>query len=385
MSAPPPASAADLPTAALREQDGTLVITLAGAWIVAHIADGVEALRRLDVPRRPAVTIDVSGVTRLDTSGALIASRMQRVFTAEGSRLEWAGVRPEHRALVERVIAVDTTDAYSPPKAGFGLVELLAVLGEGVIQVFREIRQILDFWGRTVGALATAVLHPRRLRATAFVHHLEAAGIRALPIASLLCFLIGIVVAYIGADMMRAFGAGNLTVLLLGYVVLRELGVLLVAILVAGRSGSAFTAQIGSMKGRDEIDAMRTIGLDPFEVLVVPRVLALVVAVPALVFVGNIMGLIGGAVGCWTVLDMTNGQFWAQLRLLVGVEHFWVGIGKAPVFALLIGLIGCYEGFQVEGSAESVGQRTTRSVVLSIFAVIVADAIFAILFVRLGI
>lgn len=384
MSVPVRASI-DLPTAALREQDGTLVITLAGAWVVAHIAEGVEALGTLDVPHRPAVTIDVSGVTRLDTSGALIASRMQRLFTAEGSRLEWVGVRPEHRALVERVTAVDTKDAHCPPKAGFGLVDLLAGLGEGVTQVFREVRQVLDFWGRIAGALATAALHPRRLRTTAFVHHLEAAGIRALPIASLLCFLIGIVVASIGADMMRRFGAGNLTVLLLGYVVLRELAVLLVAILVAGRSGSAFTAQIGSMKGRDEIDAMRTLGLDPIEVLVVPRVLALVIAVPALVFVGDIVALVGGAVGCWTVLDMTNDQFWAQLRLLVGVQHFWVGIGKAPVFALLIGLIGCYEGFQVEGSAESVGRRTTRAVVLSIFAVIVADAIFALLFVRLGV
>jgi phospholipid/cholesterol/gamma-HCH transport system permease protein len=217
------------------------------------------------------------------------------------------------------------------------------------------------------------------------VYHMQKTGLDALPIVGLLSFLIGVVMAYQGADQLQRFGAEIFTVNLVGIAVLRELGILLTAIIVAGRSGSAFTAQIGTMKVNEEVDALRTIGLDPMEVLVLPRILALVLVLPLLTFYADIMGLMGGALMAALTLDITVVQFIERLRVAVTVDTFFVGLVKAPVFAFIIAMVGCFEGLQVTSSAESVGTRTTRSVVEAIFLVIVLDALFSIFFSYIGV
>ncbi len=209
---------------------------------------------------------------------------------------------------------------------------------------------------------------------------MEKAGLDAMPIVGLLSFLIGVVMAYQGADQLRRFGAEIYTVNLLGVSILRELGVLLAAIIIAGRSGSAFTAQIGTMQVNQEIDALRTLGLDPVEVLVLPRLFGLVLTLPLLVFYADAMGLLGGGLMTWASLGISTPRFLEQLRSAITEWTLWVGIIKAPFFAAIIAMIGCYEGFNVTGSADSVGRLTTQSVVESIFVVIVADAAFSILF-----
>ena len=244
---------------------------------------------------------------------------------------------------------------------------------------------LLNFLGMMVTALARTAASPRRLRGIALVHHIEQTGLNALPIVGLLSFLIGVVLAYQGADQLRQFGAELFVVNLLGISILREIGILMTAIIIAGRSGSAFTAQIGTMKVNQEVDALRTLGLDPIEMLVLPRVLALMITLPLLAFYADVVGLLGGAVMCYFVLDIGFGQFVQQLHGAIKLSTLMVGLIKAPVFAFVIALVGCYEGLKVSGSAESVGRLTTRSVVVGIFLVIVLDALFSILFSYVGV
>jgi len=262
---------------------------------------------------------------------------------------------------------------------------MVAQLGQQVVDAFRQGHDLLGFFGALVVTALGTLRRPGRIRFVSFVHHLEQAGLNALPIVGLLAFLIGVVVAYQGVDQLRRFGAQIFTVNLLGISVLREMGILITAILVAGRSGSAYTAQIGTMQVNEEVDAMRTLGLDPIEMLVLPRILALVVALPLLTFFADIMAVLGGGIMSMMLIDLTVPRFLRQLQEAVGLWTFWVGIIKAPVFAFLIGMVGCFEGLRVRGSAESLGRLTTRSVVESIFLVIVFDALFSILFSRLGI
>ncbi|MDH3663453.1 MAG: ABC transporter permease, partial [Alphaproteobacteria bacterium] len=233
--------------------------------------------------------------------------------------------------------------------------------------------------------LVRNILHPTRFRLTSLTHHLEQTCLNALPIVGLIAFLIGVVMAYQGADQLKRFGAEIFTVDLVGVSVLREIGILLTAIVVAGRSGSAFTAEIGAMAVNQEIDALRAIGLDVVEVLVLPRMLALMIALPLLAFFADILGLFGGGLMAWLVLGISPGQFLTQLESAIEPATFWVGIIKAPVFAFLIALVGCYQGLLVSCSADSVGRHTTKSVVIGIFLVIVFDALFSILFSTLGV
>jgi phospholipid/cholesterol/gamma-HCH transport system permease protein len=262
---------------------------------------------------------------------------------------------------------------------------MVAEVGEASIRAFQEGRRLLSFYGQIVLALAAVAMRPTRLRGISLVHHLEQTGVNALPIVGLISFLIGVVLAYQGATQLRMFGADIFTIDLLAISVLREIGVLLTAIVVAGRSGSAFTAQLGTMQVNEEIDAMRTLGLDPVEVLVLPRLLALMIALPLLAFFANIMALLGGGVMAVVVLDIGPGQFVNRLDGVVTLTTFLVGMVKAPVFAFLIAMVGCYEGMNASGSAESVGRQTTRSVVIGIFLVIVSDALFSIVFATVGI
>ena len=265
------------------------------------------------------------------------------------------------------------------------LIRILNAWGAKVFDAGAEAKSLVNFLGMVTLAALRVTVNPRRMRPKAFFTHMEQAGLDAIPIVGLLAFLIGVVLAYQGSDQLRQFGAEIYTVNLLGVSVLRVLGVLITAILIAGRSGSAFTAEIGSMQVREEIDAMRALGLDPVEVLVLPRMMALIVVLPLLTFFANVMALTGGAIMAFVSLDITPGQFLTQLDNAIRLNTLVVGLVQAPVFAALIALVGCFEGFRVERSAESVGRQTTRAVVESIFLVIVATALFSILFSALGV
>ena len=265
------------------------------------------------------------------------------------------------------------------------LLTALAAVGGLVISAAERSVELLSFFGLTVILLARTVVQPWRLEFTATIKYVQRTGLDALPIVGLLTFLIGVVLAYMGAVQLKQFGAEIFTVNLVGVAMLRELGGLITSILIAGRAGSSFTAQIGTMKVNQEVDAMQTIGLNPIEILVLPRLIALMIALPLLTFYADMMGLAGGALMSVLVLDISLAQFLDQLGSAIDLSTFLVGMSKAPVFAYLIALVGCYEGLKVTGSAESVGQRTTMSVVEAIFLVIVMDAVFAIAFSYLGI
>jgi phospholipid/cholesterol/gamma-HCH transport system permease protein len=260
------------------------------------------------------------------------------------------------------------------------VIAMLDHTGRVAVAQIRDALGYHEFIGRIVARAVVLVLRPGRIRMTSLVSHLERVGMNAMPIVGLLSFLVGMVIAFQGADQLRRFGAEIFTVNLLGISVMRELGILLTAIIVAGRSGSAFAAEIGTMQVNEEIDAIRTIGLDPVELLVLPRVTALMIALPLLTVYADVMGLLGGLAMAVVVLDLSVAQFVETLRSAVPVWAFWVGIIKAPFFGALIALVGCREGLKVTGSAESVGIQTTRAVVVSIFLVIVVDAVFSIFF-----
>ncbi len=258
-------------------------------------------------------------------------------------------------------------------------------LGRATADAWREAGDLLAFLGHSTVTLLASLFHPGRIRFRSLVNQLETVGLDALPIVGLLSFLIGVVVAYQGADQLRRFGAEIFTVNLLAISILREMGILLAAIIIAGHSGSAFTAQIGTMQVNQEIDAMRALGFDPMDILVMPRMLALVIALPLLAVFADIMGLAGGAVISVLVLDISLVQYLERLKVAVSAWSFWVGMIKAPVFGFVIALVGCREGLNVSGSAESVGRQTTKSVVVSIFLVILINAMFSILFAMIGI
>jgi phospholipid/cholesterol/gamma-HCH transport system permease protein len=325
--------------------------------------------------------LDLSDVTKLDTAGAWAIASFQAAQKAKGREIGIANAT-EAQALLLRTV----TDAMPPARkrrrrlphheAG----DMLLDLGRAVSVFAAGLGQTIGFLGLILSRLATTVLHPARLRLTALAHHMQQAGLNAVPIVALMGFLIGIVLAFQGASQLEQFGAEIYVVDLISISMLRELGVLLTAIIVAGRSASAFTAAIGSMKMREEIDAMRVLGLDPIELLVLPRVLALLILLPVLGFIANLAGLFGGALMAWIDLGISPAMFRTQLAANTSVTHALVGLSKAPVFAMIIALVGCYQGLQVAGNTDSLGSRTSRSVVVAIFLVIVVDALASIFF-----
>ena len=366
-----------------RTGDG-LEIRLSGDWTIDN-ADRIDAgIAGSATAPAGTTVIDVSLVGRMDTTGAWLVEKIRRRLTTPDVTVEILGAQPNHQVLIDRLHALTGEPAPEPTR--YSALSLLAEhTGRATMDALREGADLLNFLGlATVTATRTA-LSPRRFRITAFVHHLEQVGLNALPIVGLLSFLIGVVLAYQGADQLRRFGAEIFTVNLLGISILREMGILLTAIIVAGRSGSAFAAQIGTMQVNEEIDAMRTIGLDPMQVLVLPRTLALLVAMPLLAVYADLMGLAGGALMAIVSLDITFTQFTERLKDVVPIWSFWVGIIKAPIFGIVIALVGCREGLKVRGSADSVGRQTTRAVVVSIFLVIIIDAVFSIFFSAVGV
>jgi phospholipid/cholesterol/gamma-HCH transport system permease protein len=368
---------------------GTLVIEAGGGWTLPSLAGLDRELRGLVAGASAgdgggSARIALDRLEALDTGGAWLLHRTGRDLGGRGFAVEFSGASAPFAALLDRV---GRAGAAAPPaeRRPNPLVRLVMAVGAGAIGAAEEGRRLLAFFGLTVMTLGRVLVRPGRLRVTSLVSHLEQTGLNAMPIVGLISFLIGVVLAYQGAFQLQRFGAELFTINLLGVSILREIGILLTAIMVAGRSGSAFTAQIGTMQVNEEVDALRTLGLDPIEVLVLPRALALVLALPLLAFFAGIMGLVGGGLMCLVVLDVPPVQFVAQLREAIVFSDFWTGLVKAPVFAFLIALVGCYEGLRVSGSAESVGRLTTQSVVVSIFLVLVVDALFSILFATLGV
>ena len=368
---------------------GTFVATRTGPKLIVtgdlHI-DTVAAIDRIGLFDRAheATMIDLFGLTRMDTAGAWLLVDLQSRLSAAGRTPTLEGATEAQAQLIETVRqSMPPADTVQVPERS--LADRLESLGRDIVGGARKAITLISFLGQVVATLAGIVVHPSRLRLTSLVHHCQEVGLNAVPIVALMAFLIGVVLAFQGATQLRQFGAEVFVVDLIAISVLRELGILLTAIIVAGRSGSAFTAAIGSMKMREEIDAMRTIGLDPVTILVVPRVLALMLMLPALGFIADIAGLIGGAVMSWIDLGVSPAVFQSRLVSNTDVWHFGVGMIKAPFFALIIGIIGCFEGLRVGGDAESLGRLTSTSVVLSIFMVIVADAMFSIFFAIVGV
>ena len=361
-----------------------LEMQLTGDWTIDNVARIDAIIAALGSTHAGPAIIDFSPIGRMDTTGAWMVEKIRRRLTATGHPVDIRGIQPNHRLLVDRLHGLTGEPAPEPTR--YSAASLIAErTGRATIDALREAADLLSFLGLATVTAARTAVSPRRFRMTSFVYHLEQVGLNALPIVGLLSFLIGVVLAYQGADQLSQFGAEIFTVNLLGISILREIGILLTAIIVAGRSGSAFAAQIGTMQVNEEIDAMRTIGLDPMEVLVLPRMLALLVAMPLLAVDADLMGLAGGALMAIVSLDITFTQFTERLKDVVPIWAFWVGIIKAPVFGVMIALVGCREGLKVRGSADSVGRQTTRAVVVSIFLVIIIDAVFSIFFSSVGV
>jgi len=362
------------------EESGSLILTATGEWLVETAADLDRRLRGIEAPRGSRVMLDLKGIDRLDTAGAWLLLRTEHDLAARGNTVEMRNLRPTFEPLIDQVrTAGFVPPARHPRPAHHTIAGFIARIGEISLGLVARAYSLLGFFGVVCSTALRVARHPGRLSMTAIVAQMEQTGVNALPIVSLLTFLIGVVIAYQGADYLRFYGLESYTVQLTGASILRELGVLLTAIILAGRSGSAFTAQIGTMRVNEEIDAMRTIGLDPIEVLVLPRLFGLVVTLPMLTLCANFMGIFGGGLTAWSQLGVGIPQFLNQLST-IAPWSFWIGMIKSPFFAVVIALIGCYEGFQVAGSAESVGRLTTLSVVEAIFLVIVIDAGFSIFF-----
>jgi phospholipid/cholesterol/gamma-HCH transport system permease protein len=363
-------------------EGGARVLALGGRLTVANIAPLDRALRALDPTPAPLV-IDVSAVRRVDTTGAWVLHRTLRDWRARGQAATLVGASEDVRALVARVAEADRPCRVHSHRDD-SPAERLAAIGRDVLRFIGQLGGFLAFLGTTLVALARVIPQPRRWRVNAVVHQAEAVMVNAVPIVGLMLFLVGFVIAQQGAVQLRQFGAEVFTINLVGRATLRELGVLMTAIMVAGRSGSAFAAQIGSMKLAEEVDALRTIGVSPFEALVAPRVIALVLTMPLLAFFACVCALIGGGLYCWIDLQIPPATFVRRLQEIVPITDFWITMIKAPLFGAIIAIVGCHEGMQVRGDAESVGAHTTTAVVQAIFSVIVLDAFLAVFFTALG-
>jgi phospholipid/cholesterol/gamma-HCH transport system permease protein len=353
--------------------------SLSGRWTAEHAAmvETLVADIAAEADRR-RVIIDLSAVQRLDTVGAWVLDRTRHELGEKGLSADFVNASPEQRILLDEVAYRGFQE--KPPVRRSGFVDFLVDVGETVAGAGRDLVGGIAFLGELVSALLRVVARPLKFRGTAVVNQVEQIAYRGVPIIVLISFLVGCIVAQQGIFQLQKFGATAFVIDLTGILVLRELAVLLTSIMVAGRSGSAFTAEIGSMKMREEIDALRVMGLDPMEVLILPRVLALVIGLPLLTFISAIAALAGGGVTAWLYGDISVEVFLSRLRAAVGLNTFLVGLLKAPFMALVIGIIATIEGLAVEGSAESLGRHVTSSVVKAIFMVIVLDGLFAMFF-----
>jgi phospholipid/cholesterol/gamma-HCH transport system permease protein len=397
----------------VRRGDGSLELDLAGEWRALQLPAIDATLAAIDLTGVRSVAVSPQNLTALDLTGAWRLREFLHQLEAAGIAVRFRGAPPDQLRLVDATLggksAVGSngtsTEALPPPppKTGIGgegpkseaashtligeelTIRGLADIGRGAVRLMRHLRQGIAFFGRVSVTAMGALTRPRRFRPISVARHVYDTGITAVPIVSLIAFLISVIIAYLSAQQLIDYGAQIFVVDLVTIGVLRELGVLLTAIIVAGRSGSAFAAELGAMQLNEEVDALYATGVDPFEALVLPRVLGLVIALPLLTVIADIIGLMGGALLCRFLLDMPLTQFVNRVNESIAPTTFWVGILKAPVFALLIALAGCYRGMQVRGSSRALGRLTTVAVVQSIFLVILADALFAILFMELDV
>ncbi len=380
----------DAPDFIREDCDDTIFVRVKGDWILENGLGGIDkALRQLSMDSlNHNLIIDLDGLGLIDTTGAMMLQRTMRHCGKRESLTDllhgFEGGNDRQRKLIERAASVLEDCPVDTPRPSQFII-LLDRVGRSAENMIADALAITSFLGQTIVTLVRVLTQPKKLRLTSLVHHMEESGLNATLIVGLMSFMIGAVVAFMGAKILSQFNASIFTVELIGISVLREFGVLLTAILIAGRSGSAYTAQLGSMNLNEEIDAMRVIGIDPMEALVVPRVLAMVLVLPALAFIAAMLGLLGGALVSWMVMDISPALFLTRTQDSIVIQNFLVGLVKAPFFAFVIAVIGCYQGMSVEGSSENLGKRTTMSVVQSLFLVIVIDAMFAILFLELDI
>lgn len=363
-------------------EEAVLRLTLLGDWTARELPRIEVELRELSLVDTNAVHIDVREVGRLDLSGAWLLHDFEQRLRTEGVGLQFLDARPAMLQLVAETLGSETGPSFVRPERP---IRPFTALGVSVVDRVEDLRNGLAFIGETSLRFMRGFLNPRTWRPISIARHVYDTGITAIPIVALIAFLISVIIAYMGAQQLQQFGADIFVVDLVTVGVLRELGVLLTAIIVAGRSGSAFAAEIGSMRLNQEVDALRATGVEPVEVLILPRWIGLVIALPLLTVIADAVGVLGGALLCNILLDMPLVQYFQRVDESIGEWTFWVGLIKAPVFALLIAGAGTYRGLQVRGSSRELGRLTTVAVVQAIFLVILADALFAVMFMEMGI
>jgi len=363
---------------------GTLTITVGGQWVIASAAELFARLNDITATADEPVTFDLTAVDVLDTAGAWLIYRTARRLRDQDVVVKIEGATADQETMLRQAQDNDTP-AEIEVKEEYSFRGVVGDVGAGVTGALVGAVSFLSFFGMILTAVGRAIVNPKRLRLAATIHQIETIGIHALPLVGLISFLIGVVIAYQAASVLGDMGAEFMTVDMVTFVVLRELGILLAAIMIVGRSGSSFTAQIGTMVMHEEVDAMRSLALDPVEILVVPRFIALVILMPILTFYADMMALIGAILVVWVDLGIVPAAFIERAHEVLTGWDVGVGFVKAPVFGMIIALVGCYEGLRVTGSAESVGRQTTKSVVEAIFMILVLDAFFAVFFTTIGI
>ncbi|MFL6618212.1 MAG: MlaE family lipid ABC transporter permease subunit [Povalibacter sp.] len=360
----------------------SLTLRLHGGWCIDNIHEVEAAVREIQSAGARQLVVDCSGMEALDLSGAWLLRRELDAARAGGAQIRFKGEPPSHFRFIDEMSERKHTPAL-PDEEGVTLKHGLAWIGRRAVKQAIQARDAVNYFGRLSVTFARSLRSVRHLRLASITRHVYETGIQAIPIVSLIAFLISVIVAYLGAQQLQQFGAEIYTVDLVAISVLREMGVLLTAIIVAGRSGSAFAAEIGVMRLNEEVDALQSMGVDYYEVLVLPRVIGLVIALPLLTIVADAMGLAGGALLSSLLLDISLTQFIPRVQAALAPTTFWAGLLKAPVFALLIAMVGSYRGLQVRDSSRELGRLTTVAVVQSIFLVIFADAVFAVVYVQL--
>ncbi|HID45741.1 MAG TPA: MlaE family lipid ABC transporter permease subunit [Chromatiaceae bacterium] len=369
----------------LQDEEGELLLVSSGVWHVATLKQVIPLLerqtRKLSVR---SLRWDVSGISSIDSAGMVLIEYYLNLFGKQGIAVEVVGASPEQQKLYQMVASYISAAPKVPEKQS-RFLQPIRHLGESVMVFVRDFNAFLSFVGEDFVVLTLLLLQPWKMRYRAIVKHIHDAGVRALPIITLTSFLIGVVIAYQGAVQLQKFGANIFVVDMIGISVTRELAPLITAIVVAGRTGSSYTAQIGVMKITQEIDAMRIMGFEPHRFLVLPRVFAVMIALPLMIFFADIIGIAGGMLVANLHLNISMAEFIHRLQGMLDVKHVWIGVAKGPFFAWLIAMTGCFRGFQVSRDTESIGRYTTVSVVNAIFLVIACDALFSVVLTELGI
>jgi len=370
----------------LKSTDGVIMLKSFGDWTTDALRDAAEILEQFSrTSRNVSIQWDLSHVERVDSAGIMLFILCYDLLKSNNCSIEVIGAKSEHEKMYRLLRKYAPGDSGVGPAFSSRFLKPLSDIGKGSVAFMLNMTAFFAFIGENFVNLLYSLLHPRSIRFGAIVKNIEEAGVRAIPIVALTSFLIGVVIAYQGAVQLEKFGANIFIVDMIGLSITRELSPLITAIVVAGRTGSSYTAQLGVMKITEEIDAMRTMGFDPHRFLVLPRIMALMIALPLMIFFADIIGIAAGMFISHVHLHLSYTEFLHRLQNVLGVKHVWIGICKGPVFAWLIAAVGCFHGFQVSKSTESIGRYTTISVVNAIFLVIACDALFSVIFTELGI